>query len=177
MILMAKMKLTIHEKGSFLKDVVLGASDGVVTTFAVVAGSIGASLPNWVLIVMGIANVASDGLSMAAGSYLGVKSEVDYEKSKGSKNKEGSPIAHAVGTFIAFCIAGGIPLIPYILGLDHQFELSILFVAFTLFAVGSFRARMAEKVFWRGGLEMLVVGGLASGAAFFVGHFLRNLPQ
>jgi vacuolar iron transporter family protein len=174
---MTKIKLTIHEKGSFLKDVVLGASDGVVTTFAVVAGSIGASLPNWVLIVMGVANVASDGLSMAAGSYLGVKSEVDYEKSKGSRNKEGSPVTHAVGTFIAFCIAGGIPIIPYILALDHRLELSIILVAFTLFAVGSFRAKMAEKVFWKGGLEMLIVGGLASSAAFIVGHFLRNLPQ
>jgi VIT1/CCC1 family predicted Fe2+/Mn2+ transporter len=45
-----------------------------VTTFAVVAGSIGAGFEPVVIIVMGFANVLADGFSMAAGNYLATKS-------------------------------------------------------------------------------------------------------
>lgn len=60
---------------SYLRDAVLGGIDGAVTTFAVVAGSIGASLPGGVIVVLGMANLLADGLSMGVGNYLGVRSE------------------------------------------------------------------------------------------------------
>jgi VIT1/CCC1 family predicted Fe2+/Mn2+ transporter len=59
----------------YLRDFVLGAIDGVVTTFAVVAGVAGAGFPATVAIVLGIANLIADGFSMAVGNYLGAKSE------------------------------------------------------------------------------------------------------
>jgi VIT1/CCC1 family predicted Fe2+/Mn2+ transporter len=60
---------------SYLRDLVLGAIDGVVTTFAVVAGVAGAEYPATVALVLGIANLAADGFSMAVGNYVGTKSE------------------------------------------------------------------------------------------------------
>lgn len=60
---------------SYLGDFVLGAVDGTVTTFAVVAGSAGAELPAGIAIVLGLANVLADGFSMAVGNYLKTKSE------------------------------------------------------------------------------------------------------
>ena len=53
----------------------LGGIDGCVTTFAVVAGAVGAQFPSPVIIVLGFANLVADGFSMAASNYLGVKSE------------------------------------------------------------------------------------------------------
>ncbi len=50
---------------SYLRDFVLGAMDGTVTTFAVVAGVAGAGLPSGVAIVLGVANLLADGFSMA----------------------------------------------------------------------------------------------------------------
>ena len=60
---------------SYLRDFVFGAIDGTVTTFAVVAGTAGAGLPRGVAIILGIANLAADGFSMAVGNYLSTKVE------------------------------------------------------------------------------------------------------
>jgi VIT1/CCC1 family predicted Fe2+/Mn2+ transporter len=57
----------------YLKDFVYGAVDGAVTTFAVVAGATGANLPSGVVIVLGVANLAADGFSMAVGNFLGTR--------------------------------------------------------------------------------------------------------
>jgi len=62
---------------SYLGDFVLGAIDGTVTTFAVVAGVAGAGLPHGVTIILGLANLLADGFSMAVSNYLNVRSEKD----------------------------------------------------------------------------------------------------
>ncbi|MCR4368400.1 MAG: VIT1/CCC1 transporter family protein [archaeon] len=62
----------------FLGDMVYGALDGIVTTFAVVAGAAGAGLGAGVILVLGFANLIADGLSMAVGNYLSMKSDQDY---------------------------------------------------------------------------------------------------
>lgn len=62
---------------SHLRDVIYGAIDGAVTTFAIVAGVVGAELSTKVIIALGIANVLADGFSMAAGNYSGTKAELD----------------------------------------------------------------------------------------------------
>ncbi len=61
----------------YLRDMVYGAIDGAVTTFAIVAGVAGAGLSTTVIVALGIANVLADGFSMAMGNYSGTKSEVD----------------------------------------------------------------------------------------------------
>ena len=67
-------------KPSRLRDVIYGAIDGAVTTFAIVAGVVGAELSTKVIIALGIANVLADGFSMAAGNYSGTKAELDDAK-------------------------------------------------------------------------------------------------
>jgi len=60
-----------------LQDGVLGAIDGTVTTFAIVAGVQGAGLAPGVIVALGLANVLADGFSMAAGNYSGTKAMLD----------------------------------------------------------------------------------------------------
>lgn len=67
--------------GPYIHNIVYGGNDGIVTTFAVVAGTVGASLPLYVVVILGLANLFADGVSMAAGAYLSLKSERDqYER-------------------------------------------------------------------------------------------------
>jgi VIT1/CCC1 family predicted Fe2+/Mn2+ transporter len=67
-------------KASYLRDWVYGGIDGTVTTFAVVAGVVGAALSTKALLVLGIANLIADGFSMAAANYSGTKAEIEeYE--------------------------------------------------------------------------------------------------
>ena len=61
----------------FIHDIVYGGNDGIVTTFAVVAGTAGADLPRYVVIILGLANLLADGSSMATGAYLSLRAEMD----------------------------------------------------------------------------------------------------
>ena len=67
--------------GPYIHDIVYGANDGIVTTFAVVSGVAGAHLPSAIVIILGFANVLADALSMGLGNYLSLKSKRDqYER-------------------------------------------------------------------------------------------------
>jgi VIT1/CCC1 family predicted Fe2+/Mn2+ transporter len=66
-------RLAASTKHSYLGDFVLGAIDGAVTTFAVVAGSAGAGFSGGIALVLGLANLVADGFSMAVGNYLSTK--------------------------------------------------------------------------------------------------------
>jgi predicted membrane protein (TIGR00267 family) len=60
---------------SYVGDFVLGAIDGTVTTFAVVAGVTGAQLPAHIAIILGMANLVADGFSMAVSNFLSARAE------------------------------------------------------------------------------------------------------
>ncbi len=67
-------RLAAANSHSYLGDFVLGAIDGTVTTFAVVAGVAGAQLSHGTAIILGLANLLADGFSMAVGNYLSARS-------------------------------------------------------------------------------------------------------
>ena len=64
-------------KSSYLSDWVYGGIDGAITTFAIVAGVVGAELSTRVILILGAANIIADGFSMAASNYSGTKAELD----------------------------------------------------------------------------------------------------
>ncbi|MEZ4599519.1 MAG: VIT1/CCC1 transporter family protein [Syntrophotaleaceae bacterium] len=80
-------RLENNEPHSHLGDAVLGAVDGAVTTFAVVAGAYGAGFDKTVVVVLGFANLLADGFSMAVSNYLGTKSE-RHRVEKASRTEE-----------------------------------------------------------------------------------------
>lgn len=68
-------RIAAAKQHSYLGDFVLGAVDGTITTFAIVAGAAGAGLSSGVAIVLGLANVVADGFSMAVSNYLKARSD------------------------------------------------------------------------------------------------------
>ncbi len=77
----------LHSKNTlirgYLGEIVYGGIDGAVTTFAVVAGAVGAGLNSSVIIILGLANLFADGFAMSVGAFLSAKSEIDnYHKHK-----------------------------------------------------------------------------------------------
>ena len=67
----------------YLKQIVYGGNDGIITTFAVVAGFAGAeaqgtaAIGTLAVVVFGIANLAADGVSMGLGEFLSGRSNRD----------------------------------------------------------------------------------------------------
>ncbi|MEK9727714.1 MAG: VIT1/CCC1 transporter family protein [Candidatus Margulisiibacteriota bacterium] len=67
---------------TYLKEFVYGGNDGIVTTFAVVAGFSGANIGDHALnfsivtvLLFGLANLFADGAAMGLGNYLSIRSE------------------------------------------------------------------------------------------------------
>lgn len=72
-----RIRLAAGGEPSYLRDVVYGGIDGTVTTFAIVAGVVGAGLPPFAILALGAANLLGDGFSMAAGNFSATRTERD----------------------------------------------------------------------------------------------------
>jgi VIT1/CCC1 family predicted Fe2+/Mn2+ transporter len=68
-----------------LGEIVYGGIDGIVTTFAIVAGAAGADLSAKVILILGFANLVADGFSMGVGAYLSARSEQDLYRKQRTK--------------------------------------------------------------------------------------------
>lgn len=222
--------------GRYIKDIVYGANDGIITTFAVVSGVAGAALSIKTVLILGFANLIADGISMGASNYLGSKSEEHYYKRekemeswevehlpeeereeirriyarKGfagedleraitiitsdrnrwvevmmkeelglTQEPKGQALKSGVVTFIAFALAGLMPLLSYLfvgsIGGINPFELSVTITGLSLFTVGAARTFVTKHAWWRAGAEMFIVGLLASAAAYGVGAVLKGV--
>ena len=98
----------------YLGDLVYGANDGIITTFAVVAGVSGASLPARTVLILGFANLVADGFSMGASNVLAIRSGQDVRTADGLEKDEPFAFRHGTATFVAFILAGAIPLAAYL---------------------------------------------------------------
>ncbi len=80
-------RLAKGPKPNYMREWVYGGIDGIVTTFAIVAGVTGASLSPAIVIILGIANLIGDGFSMAAGAYSSARTDEDiYERLREIEN-------------------------------------------------------------------------------------------
>lgn len=95
---MENLKLRLHGAFSdYFKEVIYGGIDGIVTTFAVVAGFAGAALSNdtttqlsfVIVLLFGLANLFADAASMGLGNFLSVRSEKDLYTVARDKERDG----------------------------------------------------------------------------------------
>jgi VIT1/CCC1 family predicted Fe2+/Mn2+ transporter len=144
----------------YIRDVVYGANDGIITTFAVVAGVTGGALPARAVLIVGVANLFADGLSMGVGNYLSIRSNESARAAQDLPEEESRPA-----------------LLPYAIPAfgSAQFVLSITLTFAALFCVGSSRALVTVDRWWSAGLEMLGLGALVALAAFGSGAFIGRL--
>jgi VIT1/CCC1 family predicted Fe2+/Mn2+ transporter len=89
---------------TYLKQIVYGGNDGIVTTFAVVAGFAGAQAQGaatvgaLAVLVFGMANLAADGVSMGLGEFLSGRSSRDIFR---ARHAEAEALAAADPQFAA----------------------------------------------------------------------------
>jgi VIT1/CCC1 family predicted Fe2+/Mn2+ transporter len=161
----------------YVREIIYGANDGIITTFAVVAGVSGGGLSIGVVLIIGAANLLADGLSMAVGNYLAIRTHESVLEAQEMPEEEAFPFRHAVATFLAFALAGAVPLVPYMISDLHidRFALSIVLTLAALFAVGASRASVANVRWWRAGVEMLALGTIVAAVAYASGAAVAGL--
>ena len=108
------MRATIHHEPSgavdiarhYIRDLIYGANDGIITTFAVVAGVTGGALSPRTVLIVGVANLFADGLSMGVGNYLSIRSNESARAAQDLPEEEAAPARHGIATMVAFVAAG-----------------------------------------------------------------------
>ena len=58
---------------------------------------------------------------------------------------------------------------------DEAFVPAVVLTLLTLFLVGAARTLVTDVRWWRGGLEMLVVGAIAAAVAYIIGAWVAGL--
>jgi VIT1/CCC1 family predicted Fe2+/Mn2+ transporter len=228
-------RIKAAKEHSYLGDFVLGAVDGTVTTFAIVAGVAGAGMPTGVACVLGLANVVADGFSMAASNYLKSRADrnvverfrkmeemhvdhipdsereeirqifagkgfdgpllekivevITHDRKRwvdtmlieewGLQLESPSPFRAGLTTFIAFLLAGMVPLLPIFLtkwlGATHIFLMSAILTGLSFVAIGVARGHLTERKLLITACETLFVGGAAAAMAYLIGLWLKGL--
>ncbi len=181
---------------------VYGAIDGAVTTFAVVAAVVGASISPSIIVILGFANLFADGFSMAIGNYLAVKTHNEYVARERKKEeweidnlieeekqeirdiyvKKGfkEELLEEVVRIITGSI---IPLIPFIftylsgfdISIGNAFFYSIIATASSFFLIGSIRGKVVQKPMASSGFNTLLIGGTAAVVSYVVGYLLSTI--
>lgn len=161
----------------YLRDMVYGATDGIITTFAVVAGVAGGALSPKVALIIGAANLVADGLSMAVGNYLSIHSHEGVRRAAGLPEEESQPSRHAAATFLAFAAAGLLPLLPYILPFEPswRFPSAILLTLAALFGTGLFRAAVTGEDWRVSAFQMLGLGAAVAAVAYYAGLVIASI--
>lgn len=168
----------MSKAGEYIGDLIYGANDGIITTFAIVASAAGATLEPRIVVILGIANLLADGFSMASSNYLARRSEQEYAQNviADVRTNQKRPIKNATATFGAFVLAGFVPLIPFVFGVETDaFLWAVLATSIILFTVGALRTLVTKSRWYLAGFEMLMVGALAAGVAYLIGYLLGNL--
>lgn len=222
-----------RNRPGYVGEGILGGIDGVVTTFAVIAGAVGGGFGGQVVVVLGVAKLLADGFSMGVSSYLQTKSEREQvEQARQSerhhikhipagerqeireifarKGFEGDMLAEIVetitedkevwvntmlmeelglnphgrhpgraglATFLAFLLAGVVPLAPFLipgLPLETAFIISALVAGAAFLGVGLIKGALLNRPLLRSGIETLLMGSGAAAVAYFVGHWLQE---
>ncbi len=161
----------------YVRDIVYGANDGIITTFAVVAGASGGALPGAAVLIVGVANLAADGLSMGVGNYQAIRANESARAADDLPEEEAHPARHGLATFLAFVVAGSVPLLPFVLPISPAARdaLSLALTMGALFGVGAARGMVTASRWWITGSEMLILGMLVAAAAYVAGGLVSRL--
>jgi VIT1/CCC1 family predicted Fe2+/Mn2+ transporter len=156
----------------YIGDIVYGANDGIVTTFAVVSGVAGGSLSHVAVLVIGAANLVADGVSMGVGNFQSIRASERAREAGNLPEVEAHPWKHGLATLVAFMVAGAIPLVPFLLpvAVDSRMPLSTGSAVAALVIVGTGRARVTGERWSQACAETVLLGVLVAVAGYAAGH-------
>jgi len=80
-----------------------------------------------------------------------------------------SPYTAAGASLVTFAVGALIPLIPYLAGLN-SLALALGLAALAAFVGGGLVAKLTDRPFFRGAIRQLLLGTLAAGLTYLIGH-------
>lgn len=164
--------------GPFLREVVFGVHDALLTNIGIVTGFVAALSSVRLIIIASMIDLFISAFAMAFGTYLSRISEQQYLEEQLTDSKPvtdilGNPIAGAVVMWFTYVIAGFIPLLPFFLGISAQSALQIatLLALSVFFIVGLLKGYLTQTSPLNSGLQFLIFGTVAAAIGYLIGTY------
>ncbi|EKD85583.1 MAG: protein of unknown function DUF125 transmembrane [uncultured bacterium] len=159
----------LHE--AYLRSLLFGLQDGIVSTTGVVVGISTGVEDKAVIILAAFVAVTVEATSMAAGQYSSEKAVHQMRKTKKSTD---NLIIGALIMFMSYISAGMIPILPTIL-FDQPVAriLSVIFAFLGLFVIGYVKGSIVGQKPLRSAIELFIIGGVATLIGVVVGQILK----
>lgn len=100
-----------------------------------------------------------------------MQKEMAYRELNVCNGNSGSPAKNGFYMFVSYVAGGLIPLFPYFIIFDVKSAIwtSILVTILGLFALGSGSTKYTYQTWWKAGLQMLILAGIAGLVGYLVG--------
>jgi len=159
----------LHE--DYLRSVLFGLQDGLVSTTGVVVGISTGVEHKAIIILASFVAVTVEASSMAAGQYSSEKAV--HQMDKTGKHTD-NLILGAIIMFVSYLSAGMIPIVPIVL-FDQPYAkyVSILFAFIGLFIIGYIKGKIVGQKPLRSATELFVIGSIATLIGLIVGQILK----
>ena len=147
-------------KTFILRPFVLGAVDGLITSFVILSGGFAGEVEKRSVVLIGFSSLVADAFSMGVSEFLSSRTQEKWKDA----------MLMGFACFISFMIFGSIPLLAFILASTQLSEqvASIIVFAFSLLIVGFFRAYIMETRLFQSMTEVFLLGTVAGGLAYGV---------
>lgn len=174
------MKGKLLSAAPFLRDIVFGVHDALLTNIGIIAGFVAAFQSNQLIVITALIDIFVSAFAMAFGTYLSRTSETAYLKGKleAKTNQSiagatGNPITASVVMWVTYVIAGFIPLLPFSFGLPPQIALryTILLTFLVFAAVGILKGKLTETGMIKGALQFVLFGATAALIGYAIGSY------
>lgn len=157
----------------YLRSVIYGGIDGIITNFNIISSIEGAKLNNKYVFIIALSVLIADAMSMGISDYLSSKASKKY------KNSDINPINNGLITFGSFIIFGLIPLALFTIinkySPKERYKNTLLAMSFAFFIIGSLQSIYTKEIWYISGLTTVVYGILTSVLAYYVSKKISEL--
>lgn len=157
---------------TYLRNFIFGVEDSLVSTVGLLAGVAAGGVSSAAILTTGLVLIVVEGFSMGIGSFL---TEETTEEMAGEKPDTLEAIKGATTMLVSYCLAGLLPLSPYLFLSGSSAVTTSIIVSLTgLFVLGlgtSFyfgRPRPFKRA-----LKMMLLGGMAVGVGMLIGKLFH----
>lgn len=144
-----------------LRDIILGGQDGLVNVLGVTLGIAAASGDVRLVMAGGLAATFAESFSMAAVAYT---SSLDGSRA----------VLDALIVGSSAILGSLIPLVPFaVLPIPAGIKVSLVVSASSLFLLGVYKSKVTSAPFWRGGIQIALIGIAAALVGYLVGLLFK----
>jgi predicted membrane protein (TIGR00267 family) len=172
------------EAGQFLRDIIFGANDAILTNLGIIAGFTVALKDNHYIVLACLVDIFISAFAMSFGTFMSRTSEQDFLKTKlneqtlnDASDAMGHPFTASVIMWITYILSGIIPLLPFFFGLQATTALVIAMIVGigTFFILGLVKGAITKTHILHSGLQFLFFGVISAVIGLVVGRLANNL--